>query len=166
MIILTNKLFSGQEPIDISHLSPGAQKEIIKRERKKIELDHKISDTKDSLEKSRSRASMSLADNAKLGAYEMRKNPAASLGSSVGGIMLSGKIAEAASKATSAMGIGGGLSEAAIITARMAGSSLGPIISDTAGKAVGTIKGLTAGRAVARKEKKLARLTKKRNRMN
>ena len=166
MIILTKKLFSDQEPIDISHLSPGAQKEIIKRERKKIELDHKISDARDSLEKSRSRANMSLEDNAKLGAYEMKKNAAASIGSSVGGIMLSGKIAQAASNATTALGLGNGVSEAAAITARIAGSSLGPMISDAAGRAVGTVKGLTANRSVARKEKKLERMMKKREQMN
>ena len=65
MIILNKKLFS--EPIDISHLSPAAQKKIISRERKKIELDQKLEHTANSLRKSRQRASMSISENAQLG---------------------------------------------------------------------------------------------------
>ena len=166
MIILTKKLFSGQEPIDISHLSPGAQKEIIKRERKKIELDHKISDTKDSLEKSRSRASMSLADNAKLGAYEMKKSPVASIASGTAGYMIGGKLAGGASVVAKSLGAPAGMTDALSYVGRIGGSYVGAALSDYSGKAIGTVKGLTADLAVKRKEKKLARLTKKRNRMN
>lgn len=158
---------SQQEPIDISHLSPAAQKEIIRRERKKIELDQKISDTHDSLMKSRSRAGMSLEDNAKLGAYEMKKNPVASFGSAVGGSVLGGKIAKTATTVASKFipGMGEGASEALYVGARMAGSSLAPAITEGVGKAVGTVRGLTAESAARRKEKKLRRLLKKREQL-
>ena len=156
MIILSKKMFS-QEPIDISHLSPAAQKKIITRERKKIELDQKLADTSESLQKSRQRASMSISDNAKLGANEMQKNPLVAAGSSIGGAVLGSKIAQASSSIVP--GAGG---EVLYMTSRMLGSTLAPAITRAAGSIVGSVKGLTANMASRRKERKLARLMKKR----
>lgn len=159
MIILRKKIFS-QEPIDISHLSEGAQKKIIARERKKIELDQKISDTEEKLELSKRRASMSISDNAKLGAYELQKNPLASAGSSIGGAVLGSKIAQGASAV-----LGGG-GDGLYMASRMIGSTLAPAITDTAGRAIGAIKGMTAESAAKRSEKKLERLAKKRAKLD
>lgn len=163
MIIVT-KTFSGDGKIDISHLSPGAQKKIIARERKKIELDQKISDTSESLKASKSRAAMSLEDNAKLGAYEIKKSPIASMGSAVGGSVLGGKIARFATNTAAKMipGIGDAGKEAIYMTGRIAGSQLAPGITEATGKAIGTVKGLTAKAAVKRKEKRLNKLVKER----
>lgn len=163
MIII--KRFSQTEPIDISHLSPAAQKEIISRERKKIELDQKISDTSDSLMKSRSRASMSLEDNAKLGAYEMAKNPLTSIGSPMGSYLIGGKIGQVASKGAAMLGASAKLQDVIELGGIGAGRMVTPIITEAAGKAIGTVKGLTAKSAVKRKEKKLKRLIKKREAM-
>lgn len=155
MIILRKKIFS-QEPIDISHLSEGAQKKIIARERKKIELDQKISDTEEKLELNKRRASMSISDNAKLGAYELQKNPLASAGSSIGGAVLGSKIAQGAGAV-----LGGG-GDGLYMASRMIGSTLAPAITKATGSVVGAVKGLTAGMTAKRKEKKLMRLAKKR----
>ena len=163
MIII--KRFSQTEPIDISHLSPAAQKEIISRERKKIELDQKISDTSESLMKSRSRASMSLEDNAKLGAYEMAKNPLTSVGSAIGSPVIGGKIGQVAAKGAAFLGAGEGLQNALSIGGYAVGRMVTPVITETAGKVVGAVKGATAKRAATRKEKKLKRLIKKREAM-
>lgn len=156
MIILSKKLFS-QEPIDISHLSKSAQNKIIEKERKKIELDQKIADTSEALKTNRQRASMSISDNAKLGAYELKRNPLASAGSSIGGAVLGNKVAQGVMAAT-----GGAGGEVLYMTSRVIGSSLAPAITDVAGKAVGAVKGMTAGMAAKRNERKLERLAKKR----
>ena len=156
MIVLSKKMFS-QEPIDISHLSPTAQKKVIAKERKKIELDQKLADTSESLNRSRQRASMSISDNAKLGAHELQRNPLAAAGSSIGGAVIGSKIAQGAS---SLLPAGGG--EVLYMTSRMLGSTLAPAITRAAGSVVGAVKGLTAGIAARRKEKKLMRLAKKR----
>lgn len=160
------KAFS-QEPIDISHLSPAAQKKVIEKERKKIQLDQKISDTQDSIRKSRNRANMSIEDNAKLGAYEMQKNPLASTASGIGGAVLTGKLTDTALTVASGFmpGMGGGATEAIRMGARMAGGTLAPAITELTGKAIGAVKGLTAERSAKRKEKKLKRLMKKRERL-
>lgn len=164
-MIIIKRFSQNTEPIDISHLSPAAQKEIISRERKKIELDQKISDTSESLMKSRSRASMSLEDNAKLGAYEMAKNPLTSVGSAVGSSVIGGKIGQAAAKGAAILGAGEGLQNALSIGGYTVGRMVTPVITETAGKIVGTVKGATAKRAAIRKEKKLKRLIKKREAM-
>jgi hypothetical protein len=163
MIIFSKRLFSQQEePIDISHLSPEAQKEIISRERRKIELDQKISDTAHSLSKSRKRASMSIEDNARLGAYEISKNPMAGVGTSLGGSVLGVKVGEWASKAAGVLGAGDGVQNALKLGGFGTSRYLTPLITDTAGRISGAIKGMTAGISAKRNERKLKRLTKKR----
>lgn len=163
MIIFSKRFFSQQEePIDISHLSPEAQKEIISREKRKIELDQKISDTAQSLSKSRKRASMSIEDNAKLGAYEMSKNPIAGIGTSLGGSVLGVKVGDWASKAAGFLGAGEGVQSALKMGGFTASRYLTPLITDTAGKISGAAKGMTAGISAKRNERKLKRLTKKR----
>lgn len=162
MIIFSKRFFSQQEPIDISHLSPEAQKKIISRERRKIELDQKISDTARSLSKSRTRASMSIRDNAKLGAYEMSKNPIAGIGTSLGGSVLGVKVGDWASKAAEFLGAGEGVQGALKMGGFTASRYLTPLITDTAGKISGAVKGMTAGISAKRNERKLKRLTKKR----
>ena len=162
MIIFSKRFFSQQEPIDISHLSPEAQKEIISRERRKIELDQKISDTANSLSKSKKRASMSIEDNAKLGAYEMSKNPIAGIGTSLGGSVLGVKVGDWASKAAGFLGAGEGVQGALKMGGFTASRYLTPLITDTAGKISGAVKGMTAGISAKRNERKLKRLAKKR----
>lgn len=160
MIIIT-KSFSADGKIDISHLSSGAQKRIIKQERKKIELDQKIADTEDSLRASKSRSAMSLEDNAKLGAYELKKNPVASIASGAAGFTLGGKIGQEAAALAAKVGAPG-LAEPLGYVGRVGGSMIGSAISEFTGKTIGAIKGLTANRAVKKKERKLNRLLKKR----
>lgn len=164
MIIITKSFSEGQ--IDISHLSPGAQKRIIAQERKKIELDQKIADTKNSIGELRQRASMSIADNSKIGAMKLKGNPMVGFASSVGGMT----IAQNARKGVGAFiaknlpkaADSSLLSNAATIGTSMLAYRVIPWAAGIAGRVGGAIRGLTAKGAVRRKERKLARLSKQR----
>lgn len=173
MIIITKSFSEGQ--IDISHLSPAAQKRIIANERKKIELDQKISDTKNSIGELRQRASMSIADNARIGAMKMRRNPMVGFASSVGGMTLSQnarskvgdilskpKVGEVLTKISPKLADSNLLSNASIIGTSMLAYRAIPWASGIAGRVGGAIRGMTAKAAARRKERKLVRLAKKR----
>lgn len=167
MIVITKSFSEGQ--IDISHLSPGAQKRIIARERKKIELDQKIADTKNSIGELRQRASMSIADNSKIGAMNVKKNPMMGFASSVGGMTIAQGAKEGVgsfiAKNLPKAADSNLLSNAAMIGTSMLAYRVIPWAAGIAGRVGGAIKGLTAKGAARRKERKLARLSKQRERL-
>lgn len=105
---------------------------------------------------------MSIKDNAKLGAYEMSKNPVAGIGTSLGGSVLGVKVGEWASKAARFLGAGEGVQNALKMGGFGASRYLTPLITDTAGKISGAAKGMTAGISTKRGERKLKRLIKER----
>lgn len=168
-----------QEPVDISHLSKGAQNKIIARERKKIELEQKMDSVKESLMKSRERANMSVADNAMIGSRKLSRNPLVSNALAIGSMGISsaasdktlslivGKHAKAAAKA------GTELTEQAVNSLKaenagkaamvgMAARMALPSVLSAVGGVAGAVRGLTANMTAKRQEKKLARLAKKR----
>ena len=163
MIIITKSFSEGQ--IDISHLSPGAQKRIIERERQKIELDQKIADTKSSLGELKQRAQMSIADNARIGEIKTGRNELVGAANSIGGMGLSTVAGETVSNLIDTHAPGMGSFGKSII--RGLSSSLSyrvvPEITKKIGQVGGAIRGLTAESSARRKERKLQRLIKKRD---
>ena len=164
MIVITKSFSEGK--IDISHLSPRAQKRIIAQERKKIELDQKIADTKNSIAELKQRASMSISDNSKIGAMKLKRNPMMGFTSSVGSMAVAqearSKIGTLLAKASPKISDSNLVNSAAFVGTSMLANSIVPWAIGAAGKLGGAVRGLTAQGAARRKERKLERLSKKR----
>ena len=168
MIIIQKKLFSEDEKIDISHLPPSQQKQIIRKERKKIELEGEIKDTAKSMMTSRRRANLSIRDNARLGAAEIKRNELAGIASGAASFLGGSKASQIASEgATKVLGITSGSLGNDLIGygARTAVMMAVPKITEGVGKAVGAVKGVLAKPSAKLKERKLRRLIQERENM-
>ena len=166
MIIYKKKYFN-QEQIDISHLSPSEQKKIISNERKKIELDRKISDTAKSFFENKKRSSLSISDNAKIGENKIQQSPLANTASStasfVAGSVASDKITNFAA---SSLGLDPIAAKTAGFLSRTVVSTVVPKLKNTVGKVGGVLKGLTADFSARQNIKRINRLAKKREKLD
>ena len=168
MIIIQKKLFSEEEKIDISHLPPSQQKKIIREERKKIELEGRIKDTAQSMMDSRRRANLSISDNARLGAAEIKRNEVAGIASGAASFLGGSRASQVASEGASKfLGLTAGSFGNDLIGygARTAVMMTVPKITEGVGKAVGAVKGVLAKPASKIKERKLRRLIQERESM-